>query len=95
MNQNNSERDSERYRMDKVRDEEIILFPTRNKMREYKITKCDLWYNIYKIYKWCQPWYLSPWKKRVLKQEYAKIYFHREEAVSDLIISKRKDEKSD
>jgi hypothetical protein len=42
MNQNNSERDSERYRMDKVRDEEITLYHNKNQMREYRIFRTDL-----------------------------------------------------
>lgn len=64
-------------------------------MREYKITKCDLWYNIYKKKDGRAPWYLSPDKKRTLNRDYAKIYFHRETAISDLIIIKAKDGKAD
>lgn len=65
------------------------------KEREYKITRCDLWYNIYKKLEDWALWYLSSWKKRTLNKDHAKVYFHRDEAVSDLVIIKVKDAKSD
>ena len=68
-------------------------------MREYKIVKSDLGWNIYKKYE--KDWRLSIWflgwdNKRVLNKSYARTFYHREDAVSALVIVKRKDEqKSD
>jgi hypothetical protein len=61
--------------------------------REYKITRCDLGYNIYKITDNRLPRYLSPDKKWVLNKQHAKVYFQREPALSDLIIMRRRDGK--
>ena len=65
-------------------------------MREYKIARCDLWFNIYR--KREQNWLISLWflwpnDKRVLRKEFAKVYYHKEDALSALVIVKRKDEK--
>lgn len=66
-------------------------------MREYKITKSDLWYNIYKIRK--QDWFISMyflnWANRwTLNKKYAKTFYNRNDALSSLVLIKRKDEKN-
>ena len=63
------------------------------KEREYRITRCDLWYNIYKRQGNWLIRYLSTDKKWILKKDYARVYFHREEAISDLIIMRARDGK--
>ena len=65
-------------------------------MREYKIVKSDLGRNIYK--KREKDWkislvYLGWDNRRVLNKSYAKIFYHREDALAALVIVKRKDEK--
>lgn len=64
-------------------------------MWEYRIIRCNLWYNIYK--KKEKNWYISlrflgSNNKRVLKKDSAKIFYHREDAISNLIVIKAKDE---
>ena len=64
----------------------------KHKEREFRITRCDLGYNIYKKQEGWLIRYLS-WKKNwVLKREYARVYFHKEAAISDLVIMKARDE---
>lgn len=96
MNQNNSERDSERYRMDKVRDEEITLYHNKNQMREYRIFRTDLWWSIYRkkqVGKFLFLQFLS-WKNQwIMNKTYARIFYQRDEAESVLVIMKAKDEK--
>ena len=65
-------------------------------MREYKIYKTDLWYGIYK--KREKDWMLSmrfldTKGKWTLKKDYARTFFHREDAVSALSVVKVKDGK--
>lgn len=65
-------------------------------MREYKIYKTDLGYGIYK--KREKDWFISVWfldtkGKRCLNKDYARVFFHREDAVSALSIVKVKDGK--
>ena len=64
-------------------------------MREYRIIRTDLWWIIYKKKEW--NWFISvrflgSQGKRVLNKDNAKIFYHRETAVSNLVIVKRKDE---
>lgn len=64
-------------------------------MREYKIIRCDLWYNIYKKLEkngYISLRFLGSNNKRVLNKDAAKIFYHREDAVSALVICKHKDE---
>lgn len=65
-------------------------------MREYKIYKTDLGFWIYK--KREKDWLISirflDWKdKRVLNKNYARTFFHREDAVWALVTIKMKDGK--
>lgn len=65
-------------------------------MRQYKIVKSDLWFNIYK--KLEKDWRLSIWflgwdGKRVLNKDYARTFYHREDAESALVVIRHKDEK--
>lgn len=66
-------------------------------MREYKIIKSDLGWNIYK--KQEKDWKLSIWflgwgDKWTLRKDYARTFYHREDAVSALVVMKKKDEKN-
>lgn len=70
----------------------------KHKEWEYRITRCDLGYHIYKKQEGWLIRYLSGNKNWVLKREYARVYFHKEAAISDLVIMKTRDadkEKSD
>lgn len=65
-------------------------------MWDYRIIRCDLWWNIYK--KREKDWlisvrFLGSQGKRVLNKDMAKIFYHREDAVSALIVTKAKDER--
>ena len=68
-------------------------------MREYKIFKNDLGFGIYK--KLEKDWRLSLWfldwnNKWTLRKDFAKTFYHRDDAISALVIIKSKDEnKSD
>lgn len=67
-------------------------------MREYKIYKTDLGWGIYKKLEknwFIQMWFLHPQDKRWLNKDSAKTFYHREDAVSALIIMRRKDEWED
>ena len=64
-------------------------------MREYRIIRVDLWYNIYK--KKEGNWFISvrflgSQGKWVLNKDMAKIFYHREDAVSALVVAKARDE---
>jgi hypothetical protein len=64
-------------------------------MRVYRIVRCNLGYNIYK--KLEKNWYISlrflgPNNRWVLNKDYAKIFYHRETALSALVIVKHRDE---
>lgn len=62
-------------------------------MREYKIFKTDLWFGIFKKNN-NSIWFLS-WNNRWwLRKEFAKTFYHREDAVSALVILKKRDEQS-
>ena len=65
-------------------------------MREYKITKSDLGWNIYK--KKEEGWFISVrflnWQwKWTLRKEFARTFYHREDAISALAVMKIKDGK--
>ena len=68
-------------------------------MREYKLCKTDLWFSIYnKLEKdgRISLWFLGWDGKRVLRKDFARTFYHREDAVSNLVVMKAKDEqKSD
>ena len=68
-------------------------------MREYKIVRTDLWWNISRkkqIWRLILLQYLN-WKWLWVANKWlARIFYHREDAVSALIIQKKRDEqKSD
>ena len=65
-------------------------------MREYKIYKNDLWFGIYK--KKEENWFISIWfldwkGKWCLNKDYARTFFHREDAVSALSVMRARDGK--
>lgn len=65
-------------------------------MREYKIAKSDLWWNIYR--KLEKDWIISirfySWKDNwTLNKSHAKTFYHREDAISNLTLIKYKNEK--
>lgn len=65
-------------------------------MWEYRIVRCDLWYNIYKKLEkngYLSLWFLGWDNKRVLHKDAAKIFYHREDAISALVVIKAKDER--
>lgn len=65
-------------------------------MWEYKIFKTDLWFWIYKKQekgKSLSLWFLAGDEKRTLRREYAKTFYHREDAEAALVIMRTKDEK--
>ena len=68
-------------------------------MWEYKIFKSDLGYGIYKKLEKdgrISLWFLGWDGKRVLRKDFARTFYHREDAVSNLVVMKAKDEqKSD
>lgn len=68
-------------------------------MREYKIFKTDLWFGIYKKLEkdgFISMWFLASWDKRTLRKDFAKTFYHREDAVAALVVMRHKDEqKSD
>ena len=68
-------------------------------MWEYKIFKSDLGYGIYKKLEKdgrISLWFLGWDGKRVLRKYFARTFYHREDAVSNLVVMKAKDEqKSD
>ena len=65
-------------------------------MREYKIIRTDLWWIIYKKLEkngYISLRFLGSQGKRVLNKDNAKIFYHRETAVSNLVVMKKKDGK--
>ena len=67
-------------------------------MREYKITKSDLWYNIYRRKEedgFISIEFLSGRGRRVLNKENAKTFYHKDDALSALVIEKTKWRESD
>lgn len=65
-------------------------------MWEYKITKTNLWYIIYKKIEWkwfISVWFLMPHDKWWLDKDSARIFYTQDDALSGLVIIKRKDEK--
>lgn len=64
-------------------------------MREYKIFKTDLWWAIYRkkqVGSIVMMQYLNGNDLRTSKKILARTFYHREDAVSALVIQKRKDE---
>ena len=64
-------------------------------MREYRIIRTDLGYNIYKKLEkngYISLRFLGSNNKRVLNKDAAKIFYHRETALSALVVIKAKDE---
>ena len=69
-----------------------------NKMWEYKITKSWLWYNIYKKKEidWLlYVYFLGKEDERRLWKQYARTFYHKEDAMSHLTLARYKDGKSD
>jgi len=63
-------------------------------MLEYKITNSDLWYRIYKTEdEWETKYYYDVKWGWSLNKTRAKIFFHREDVMSALVIIKAKWEK--
>lgn len=65
-------------------------------MREYKIVKSNLGRQIYKKKEhdgFIQMWFLCPHDKWWLNKDYARTFYHREDALSALVIMKTKDGK--
>lgn len=63
--------------------------------REYKIAKSFLGYIIYKKQErngFIQLWFLYKDSKRWLNKDYAQVFYNKEDALSALVIIKRKDE---
>ena len=61
--------------------------------REYKIYKTDLWYSVFRkkdVDEDCIVQYLNRYGKRSPNKRTAKAFLNREDAVSGLIISRRK-----
>lgn len=66
-------------------------------MREYKITKSWLWYNIYKkkeINWLLYVYFLSGNDTWRLGKQYARIFYHKEDAISHLTLARFKDGKN-
>lgn len=66
-------------------------------MREYKIVKCDLWWNIYRrreVWKMINMEFLNGNGKWTTNKSFARIFYHREDAVSALVVMKMKWENS-
>ena len=61
-------------------------------MREYKIIKTNLWYNVYKK-KEENLERLGVNKKWTKDKNYAKLFYHKEDALSNLVLAKFKWEK--
>ena len=59
-------------------------------MRDYKITKSDLWYNVYR--KKEEDWMIRmEWLQRdsyTLNRDYARTFYHLEDAISGLTIAR-------
>ena len=61
-------------------------------MREYKIIKTNLWYNVYKKEEENLEW-LGVNKKWTKDKTCAKLFYHKEDALSNLVLAKFKWEK--
>ena len=64
------------------------------KERQYRIIKTDVWYSLYKKLEkngYISLWFLWAENKWVLNKDYAKVFYHREDAESALILIKIKD----
>ena len=83
--------------MDKVWDEKIALSHNKVLMREYKITKTDLGWNIYR--KKEEDWLLYlerlTSKGYTMNKDYAKVFYNKESVISAFIIARRKWDKTD
>lgn len=68
-------------------------------MREYRIYKSDLGYGIYKKLEKdgrLSLWFLGSNEQWTLRKDFAKTFYHRDDAAAALVIMKHKDEqKSD
>lgn len=77
----------------------IVYSLTNKPMREYKIFKTDLWFGIYKKLEKdgkLSLWFLGWDNKWTLRKDFSKTFYHRDDAVSALVVIKSKDEqKSD
>ena len=77
----------------------IVYSITNKPMREYKIFKTDLWFWIYKKLEKdgrLSLWFLSWNEQWTLRKDFAKTFYHRDDATAALVIMKHKDEqKSD
>lgn len=65
-------------------------------MRQYKIIKSILWYNIYKKREkdgLISLWFLWPQGKWILDKTYAKTFYNEEDAIAALVICKYNDGK--
>ena len=74
----------------------IVYSLTNKPMREYKIFKTDLWFWIYKKLEkdsFISIWFLAWWDKWTLRKEFARTFYHREDAISALVTIKAKDGK--
>lgn len=66
-------------------------------MREYKIYKTDLWFGIYKKLEkdgFISIWFLAWDDKRTLRKDYARTFYHREDAMAAMTVMKIKDKKN-
>ena len=75
---------------------EIVYSLTNKPMWEYKIFKTDLWFWIYKKLEkdgFISIWFLAWDDKRTLRKDYAKTFYHRDDAMAALVIMKHKDER--
>lgn len=58
-------------------------------MREYKITKTELWFNVYRTNE-DELYYLGANMKWIKDRACAKIFYHKEDALSGLVLAKFK-----
>lgn len=74
----------------------VVYILSYNKMWEYKIVKSDLWYNVYrkKEKDWILQLRFYSWKDNwTLNKNYAKTFYHKEDAMGALTLIKIKNEK--
>lgn len=67
-------------------------------MREYRIIKNMLWFNVYKKQEkdWMMHlWFLWPNNKRVIDKDHSKTFYTLDDAISNLSLMKYKDGKAD
>ena len=62
-------------------------------MREYRIFKTDLWFGIYK--KDDKSMRFLGWRwQRTLRKDFVKNFYNREDAISALVVIKKKDDQT-